>query len=294
MTFWDPARYGDRRPLLMARSKIKSSVRRWFERQGYVEVDPACLQNSPGGEVHLHAFATQWRNEAGAARDLYLHTSPEFAMKKLLAAGEPKMFAFSPCFRNREQAGALHAPEFTMLEWYEAGADYRAVMDQCATIVANAARAIGVRHFTYRERTIAARAAPEFVTVAAAFQALAQIDLMATISPLGSTDRVGLAAQAEAAGVRVAPEDNWSDLFSRILVERVEPHLGRGRPTVLYEYPIAEAALARPCAHDPRLAERFELYVCGVELANGFGELIDAEEQRRRFQFAMEIGRAHV
>jgi lysyl-tRNA synthetase class 2 len=287
MTFWDPALYADRRPLLMARNRIKAALRRWFERQGFVEVDAACLQVSPGNEIHLHAFATQLRDEAGGARPLYLHTSPEFAMKKLLAAGEPKIFTFSPAFRNRERAAALHAPEFTMLEWYEAGADYSVTMDQCAAILANTARVVGSPRWTFRERSMSPRAAPEQVTVAAAFQLLAKIDLLATISPLGSSDRDALAAQAQAIGVRVGAHDTWSDLFSRVLVERIEPNLGHSRATILHEYPLPEAALARACAHDPRVAERFEIYACGVELANGFGELTDPGEQRRRFEAAM-------
>jgi lysyl-tRNA synthetase class 2 len=174
-----------------------------------------------------------------------------------------------------------------MLEWYEADVDYRAVMDQCASILAIAARVARRSRWRYRDRDMKPSAGPDYVTVADAFQALAGIDVLATVSPRGSTDRDGLAAGMGRAGLRVAPGESWSDLFSRILVERVEPALGRGRATILYEYPAPEAALARVCAHDPRVAERFELYACGVELANGFGELTDPVEQRRRFEAAM-------
>jgi lysyl-tRNA synthetase class 2 len=269
------------------RNRIKAAIRRWFERQGYVEVEPGCLQISPGNETHLHAFATEWRDDAGGRRPLYLHTSPEFAMKKLLSAGEEKIFAFTPAFRNRECDSALHAPEFTMPEWYQTGVDYRVTMEQCAAIVAIAARVAARRTWSFKDRVAQPCAAPDFVTVADAFATSAGVDLLATIAARGSTDRDALAAQAKGAGVRVSDADNWSDLFSRILVERVEPRLGAPRPTVLYEYPAPEAALARVCAHDPRVAERFEIYVCGVELANGFGELTDAVEQRRRFEAAM-------
>lgn len=285
--WWDKQRHADRRPALIGRGKIKAAIRRWFERQGYVEVEPGCLVVSPGNETHLHAFKTEARDEGGARTPLYLPTSPEFAMKKLLAAGEEKIFAFTPAFRNREQASALHAREFTMLEWYEAGADYRTTMDQCAAILGLAARAVGNRRWTFRDRTCQANAMADYVTVADAFAALAKIDLLGTISKKGSTDRDGLAAQAKAIGVRVGAKDTWSDTFSAILVERIEPHLGIERPTILYEYPAPEAALARVDAQDKRVAERFELYVCGVELANGFGELTDAREQRRRFEYAM-------
>ena len=286
MTFWERDRHADRAPLLAARGRIKKALRRWFERQGFVEVEPACLQVSPGNETHIHAFATEWRDEAGSTRPLYLHTSPEFAMKKLLAAGEPKIFAFSPSFRNREQASVLHAPEFTMLEWYEAGVGYEVTMDQCGAILTNTARALGSARWTFRGRNMSARADVERVKVADAFRAV-RIDLLGTISAMGSTNRDALAAQAGGIGVRVGASDTWSDLFSRILVERIEPLLGKTRATILYEYPLPEAALARACAHDPRLAERFELYGCGVELANGFGELTDAVEQRKRFEIAM-------
>jgi lysyl-tRNA synthetase class 2 len=285
--WWDRQRHADRRPALIGRGKIKAAIRRWFERQGFVEVEPGCLVLSPGNETHLHAFKTEARDEAGARRPLYLHTSPEFAMKKLLAAGEEKIFAFSPAFRNREQASSLHAPEFTMLEWYQAGVDYAVTMDHCVALLALTARTIGNRRWTFRDRTVQAGARPDYVTVADAFAALAQVDLLATISKKGSTDRDGLAAQAKAIGVRVGAKDSWSDLFSRILVERIEPHLGMERPTLLYEYPAPEAALARLDPKDRRVADRFELYVCGVELANGFGELTDAKEQRRRFEYAM-------
>ena len=123
--------------------------------------------------------------------------------------------------------------------------------------------------------------------MAHAFQRYAGVDLLATVGADGETDRARLADAASAEGVRVAADDSWSDVFSRVLVERIEPRLGEGRPTILYEYPLAEAALARPCPDDRRVAERFELYACGVELANGFGELTDPVEQRRRFEADM-------
>jgi lysyl-tRNA synthetase class 2 len=131
------------------------------------------------------------------------------------------------------------------------------------------------------------------VTVAEAFERHAGIDLHATVSGC-ETDRDALAAAAQAQGLRVADDDTWADVFSRVISERVEPNLGIGRATVLDEYPVSEAALARPAAHDPRVAERFELYVCGVELANAFGELTDPAEQRRRFTAEMaEKARVH-
>jgi lysyl-tRNA synthetase class 2 len=261
-------------------------VRGWFEGQGFSEVETPALQVSPGNEAHLHAFATEAIGNSGARTPLFQHTSPEFTAKKLLASGERRIFEMARVWRNRER-GPLHHPEFTMLEWYRAEEPYEAVMADCAALLALAARAAGARVLSFRGLTVDPEAAPHRMTVAEAFAEFAGVDLMATIDRDAHTDRDALAAAAAARGIRVAPDDSWADVFSRILVEKVEPHLGRGRATILYEYPSAEAALARRAAHDPRVAERFELYACGVELANCFGELTDPVEQRRRFEAEM-------
>jgi lysyl-tRNA synthetase class 2 len=290
--WWAPHVHADRRPFLTARGRMTAALRRFFADADFVEVEAAILQVSPGNEAHLHAFSTALEGPDGTRMPLYLHTSPEFACKKLLAAGEGKIFDFAKVFRNRER-GALHHPEFTLLEWYRASEPYEALMQDCATVLATCAEAVGTRNLTFRGRICDPFAAPERLTVAEAFARFAAIDLLATVTP-AATDRDGLAAAASAAGIRVAADDGWSDIVSRVLVERIEPKLGIGRPTILYEYPVAEAALARPAAHDPRVAERFELYACGVELANAFGELTDAAEQRRRFESEMaEKQRVH-
>jgi lysyl-tRNA synthetase class 2 len=282
--WWTPKTHADRRPVLLARGRIQAACRTYLAADGFTEVDPAALQTSPGNETHLHAFATQAIGNDGCARPMYLHTSPEFAMKKLLAAGETRIHAFAHVWRNRER-GALHSPEFTMLEWYRVGQDYTTLMDDCTAFLRAAAQVAGSTLLRHKDRTCDPFAAPERVSVAAAMQR-AGIDLLATLNR-PSPNRDALAAQAQAIGLRVAPDDTWSDVFSRILSDRVEPHLGHGRPTILDRYPVAEAALARPCADDPREAERFEMYACGVELANGFGELTDPVEQRHRFQADM-------
>jgi lysyl-tRNA synthetase class 2 len=268
-------------------------VRRWFEARDFTEVEAAALQVSPGNEAHLHAFATEAIGPDGTRAPLYLHTSPEFACKKLLAAGERRIFDLARVWRNRER-GPLHHPEFTLLEWYRAEEPYAALIEDCAALLALAAEAAGSRVLTFRGREADPFAAPERLAVAEAFDHFAAIDLLATVQADGATDRDGLAAAARGAGVRVADDDTWADVFSRVLVERIEPNLGLGRATILYEYPVAEAALARPKPGDPRVAERFELYACGVELANAFGELTDAGEQRRRFEAEMaEKARVH-
>lgn len=285
--WWDPARHADRRPLLLTRNRVQQALRGWLAEEGFTEVDPAALQTSPGNETHLHAFATQAIGNDGQARPMYLHTSPEFAMKKLLAAGETRIAAFAHVWRNRE-SGRLHSPEFTLLEWYRAGADYTVLMDDCAAVLRRAAKAAGTRVLRFGDAICDPFAVPERLGVVEAFQRHARIDLLATMDASGRPNTAALAAQLRAVGLRVGEDDTWSDLLSRVLVARVEPHLGHGRATILDRYPLAEAALARPCPDDPRLAERFELYACGVELANGFGELTDPIEQRRRFTADME------
>jgi len=283
--WWSPLRHADRQPFLMARSAITRAVRAWFDEQGFIEVETRILQVSPGNETHLHAPRTELLGVDGGRAIRYLRTSPEFAAKKLLAAGERKIFEFARVFRDRER-GDLHLPEFTMLEWYRANASYDAIMADSVVVIAHAAQATGIGQFAFRGRSADPFAEPELLTVAAAFERFAGIDLLATISG-GEGDRAALAAAA-GQRVRITEDDTWSDIFSKVLVEHVEPELGQGRLTVLFEYPAPEAALARAKPADPRVAERFEIYACGVELANGFGELTDAAEQRRRFAAAMD------
>ena len=282
--WWDRDVYADRRPFLLARGRIMSALREWFRRRGFLEVETPALQISPGNETHLHAFATELVAPGGARTPRHLHTSPEFTCKKLLAAGEPRIFTFARVFRNAER-GALHHPEFTMLEWYRANEPYAALMDDCTGILVEAAKAAGCRALQWRNRTADLYAEPRLITVAKAFEEFAGIDLLATLTG-AEPDRAALAAAARTANVQIAGDDTWSDIFSRVLVERIEPQLGLGAPTLLDQYPMPEAALARATV-DPRVAQRFELYACGVELANGYGELNDAAEQRRRFAAAM-------
>jgi lysyl-tRNA synthetase class 2 len=286
MSWWDAQSHADRRPLLMLRGRIKTRLSTYFAAQGFTEVECAILQISPGNEAHLHAFATEAQLLDGSRQPLYLHTSPEFAAKKLLSAGEEKIFEFARVFRNRER-GRLHAPEFTMLEWYRARADYRDVIADGLVLLKLATQEAG-KPLTYLDRSCDAEGQAEWLTVADAFRIHAGVELLDTLSPQGVGNRDMLATRAKRAGFAIADHDGWSDIFSKLLAVSVEPRLGLGKPTVLYDYPRAEAALARPKREDPRLAERFELYACGVELANGFGELTDVEEQRARFVAEMD------
>ncbi|WP_448949934.1 EF-P lysine aminoacylase EpmA [Labrys neptuniae] len=285
--WWRPSAHQDRRPFLIGRNRLLTALRAFFAGEDFTEVDTSILQVSPGNETHLHAFATDLIDADLSVHRFYLHTSPEFACKKLLAAGEERLFTFTKVFRNRERT-ATHSPEFTMLEWYRSGQSYERLMDDCACLLALAAETGGLERFSYRGVETDPFAEPERLSVADAFERFAGIDLLATLAPDGASNRDALAAAAHGAGLRVAEDDSWADIYSGVLVQMIEPHLGQGRATILYEYPSVEAALARRTAHDPRVSERFELYACGVELANAFGELTDPDEQRRRFLMEMD------
>lgn len=284
--WWTPHVHADRRPALLARARLTAALRGWFAARDFLEVETAALQVSPGNEAHLHAFQTGLIGPDGAQTPRYLRTSPEFACKKLLAAGETRIFEFAKAFRNRERS-ALHHPEFTLVEWYRAGESYEILMADCAAILAETARVTGIQQFVFRGRTADPLKEPERLSVADAFTRYAGIDLTAALTEDGEGDRNALAAAARQAGIRLAEDDTFGDIFSRVLVEKIEPELGNGRATILDAYPAGQAALARRNPADPRFAERFELYVCGVELANAFGELTDPAEQRVRLEAEM-------
>jgi lysyl-tRNA synthetase class 2 len=284
--WWSPQVHADRRPILLARGRIEARVRAYLADNDFLLVDPPGLQRSPGNETHLHAFGTVMIGNDGAGSLMYLHTSPEFTMKKLLAAGETRIASLQHVWRNRERS-ALHHPEFTMLEWYRAGEPYDAVIADCVALLRIAAETTEVKALRFKGRECDPFAVPERIGVVEAFVRHARIDLLATMDAEGVPDGEKLAEQMLALDMAVPDDRSWSYLFSLILTDKVEPNLGAGRITVLDRYPAAEAALARRTADDRRLAERFELYACGVELANGFGELTDADEQRRRFASEM-------
>lgn len=273
-----------RLPWLAARARILSALRRTLDARGMMEVHTPALQVSPCMEPHLQVFATEWVGaRPGDRQPLFLHTSPELAMKRLLAAGSGPIWQLGPVWRNGE-LGDRHSPEFLMLEWYRPGAPYLALVEDIAALLAAALAAAERPRFTYGDLSAGLEDGIEILTVAEAFDRYTGIDLLATLDDRAAPSAAPLAAAARAAGLHVAADDGWEDVFFRIMMHRIEPQLGIGRPTVLTDYPVHMAALARPCPADPRLAERFEVYVCGVELANAFGELTDAAEQRRRFE----------
>jgi lysyl-tRNA synthetase class 2 len=284
LQWWRPERFAARREKLERRARMVSAVRGFFAARGFVEVDTPALQVSPGLEPHLRAFATEFHDpdQALPARR-YLHTSPEYAMKKLLVAGLPRIWQLAHVFRDGEKS-PTHHPEFTMLEWYRSGACWRDLAEECRALVAACQRAAGAAHLAWRGRRADAGGEWQYLSVAEAFQRFCGIDLLATAPDPLSPRLELLAAAAAAIGIAPHPGDDWEALYFRIFLERIEPHLGIGVPTVLYDYPLSMAALARRNPADPRLAERFEVYVCGLELANAFGELTDADEQRARFR----------
>ena len=276
--WWSPETFAKRQPFLEARSRVLRATREVFASRGFIEVETPALQKSPGLEPHLRAFATMLEAPGEAPAPYFLHTSPEFAMKKLLVAGMPRIFQLAHCFRNAER-GAAHSPEFSMLEWYRAAASYLDLIADCEALL----RATGARLFTWHGLVCDPHAAWERLTAAQAFTRFCGIDILATAPDPAAPNLELLAQAARPLGIAPHQGDDWEDLFFRIFLAEIEPKLGIGAPTVLYDYPIAMAALARAKPDDPRLCERFELYCCGLELANAFGELTDAGEQRRRF-----------
>jgi len=288
LPWWHPDSFAKRLPYLEKRARIVDGFRSWFSAAGFLEVDTPALQVSPGLEPHLIAFVTELVRPEGERLQRYLHTSPEFTMKKLLVAGLPKIFQMGHVFRNGERAGR-HSPEFTMLEWYRANDGYRTLMADCEALVRLAATIAGTTMLKWQGHEADPFQPFEVLSVPDAFQRYCGIDLLATAPDPLAPDLGLLASAADPLGIRPHDGDSWEDLFFRIMLDRIEPHLGVGRPTFLADYPVSMAGLARPKPEDPRLAERFELYACGVELANAFGELTDPVTQRQRFMADMDL-----
>ena len=266
---WHPEYLAARRPFLHRRSLLAAGTRAFFNARGYTEAETRYAVAAPGEEVHLRAFRTEHEFPDSRTETLWLHTSPEFAMKKLLAGGAGPIFQLARVWRNGEGSD-LHAPEFTMLEWYRPGADLSALIAETADFL----RAVLPPVVTCRGVTTDITST-ERLRVADAFARYVGADVLET-----ADDASALAA---AAGTRLRESETWEDLFFRLLLERVEPQLGRAHPSFLTHWPAEQAALARRDPSDPRVAERFELFVCGIELANAFVELTDPTEQRARF-----------
>lgn len=259
------------------------AIRAYFDAQGFDEVETPILQVCPVIDTHIRAFATELRGVNGEIeKNMYLHTSPEFAMKKLLVGGMNKIYQICHVFRNAE-GSKRHSPEFTMIEWYRTQADYNDIMADCVGMLRACANAAQIQEFKYKNYRCNPFEEWERLTVAEAFSRYADIDLISLLD-----DRDGLQKAVQDLGLHTAEDDGWDDLFFRVMDAKIEPLLGMGVPTFLCDYPIAMASLSKPKADDPRFAERFELYVCGIELANAFSELTDAEEQVKRYHIEMD------
>ena len=238
---------------LHERAKLIQCIRLFFINNDFLEVETSLRIPSPAPEEHIEAITSG---------DWFLQTSPELCMKRLLAAGYPRIFQISKCFRAAER-GRKHLPEFTMLEWYAAGFDYHQLMDQCEALLIAAFKDRGRNQdVVWQNKKINIASPWEKITVADAFFRYAPITLNEALV---------------------------QDKFDEIMVESIEPRLGLERPTFIYDYPAKLAALAKIKMNDPTVAERFELYIGGLELANGFSELADASEQRQRFEEALKL-----
>jgi lysyl-tRNA synthetase class 2 len=271
MPAWSPEALAARLPFLEARARLAAGARAFLAARGYREVETPCLVPAPGMEVHLRGFRTAFAPHLGqgAPRALWLRTSPELALKRLLVAGAGPVFELARVWRNGE-IGTRHAPEFTMLEWYRPGATLDALMEETEALL----RALCPPRVAHAGVETDLSLPFARITCAEAFARWCGLDLLASIRPEGTGDAAALGAR---------PGESWEDAFFRLLLDHVEPRLGRERGCFLTHWPAPQAALARRDPDDPRVALRFELFVAGVELANAFDELTDPAEQRARF-----------
>jgi lysyl-tRNA synthetase class 2 len=284
-----------RLPNLKVRGKAKRALSAWFDDQGFIEVETPALQILPGMEAHLAAFRTHLvpAGHYGIAKaqttPLYLHTSPEVTMKKLLAGGMQKIWQLCPVYRNAE-GSSLHSPEFQMLEWYRTYSGYQQLIFDSHSMFQTIAEACEVDILKNGERSCSIETPFTILTVEQAFEAFCRHNLTATLSenPL-DPPAAPLREAASRLGIYTAQDDRFDDIFFRLMETCIEPRLGENAVCALVDYPISMAALARPKPDDPLWAERVELYACGIELANGFGELTDPIEQRRRFKTEMDL-----
>lgn len=275
-------------PFLLMRNKIINAIKKFFSTESFTEVDTPILQYCPGMEVHLTAFETKFLDITGTnPKTLYLHTSPEFAMKKLLSFGMENIYQFTHTFRN-EIVSPTHYPEFTMLEWYRLHYDYTKLMNDCEEILKSALSSIGKEFFEHNGKKCSPFNGMEKLTVKEAFEKFCHFDILATIDNPENPSKHLLEEKAKSLNINVSQIDTWDDIYEKLMFEYIEPNLGCEKPTILYEYPIHQAALSKAKDTNKNIAERFELYVCGVELANAFTELTDAKIQRARFEHDMQ------
>ena len=282
--WWKSSEFSKKREFLDKRSKLNALIRNFFDSRGFLEVETPVLQVCPGMEVHIKVLETEIEGAFGGKETLYLHTSPEFSMKKLLAAGMDKIYQMTPVFRNSEFSPRHHV-EFRMLEWYRAHSDYRDLMDDCEALL-NACAPLcsnGLMH--HAGMTVDPKAKVKRTSIAELFSEYADIDLSWVMGdePSFEPEPKKFKDEALRIGIKTTDEDRFEDVFFRIYLEKIESNIGKNEAEIVYDYPLCMAALSRPKPEDKRFAERFELYACGLELANAFSELVDVKEQRERF-----------
>ncbi len=264
---------------LLLRARIIQGIRQFFIDQGFVEIETPYLVSSPGMEPHLAALEVFCTRPNGQKLRRYLHTSPEYAMKKLLGEGWDKIFQICRVFRD-EEISTTHQIEFTMLEWYRTHADYFQIMADCEHLINFLSQNIlGQNYLSYQGVPIDLTPPFQRLRVAEAMRTYGQVD----IEKNRDVDSLLGEALSKGYSFNALKAYSYDELFFKIFLSKVEPNLGFPKPTFLYEYPASMAALARLKPENPLWAERFELYIAGVELANAFSELTDPEEQRQRF-----------
>lgn len=273
----------------LMREKVIDAIRSYFKGKDFREVETPLLVKAPGMEPYLEIFETSLMNHNGELHRAFLTTSPEYAMKKLLVAGMPKIFQVCKAFRNGEDLrSTTHNPEFTILEWYETGVTYFDLMDECEELLRYMYDFVGGNVLNQSERWLEYQGNKmnlslpwERISVAEAFKKYCDIGIDELL------DESALLEVARNKGYDVAGA-NWEQVYNQIFLNEIEPHFGWERPTILYEYPASQAALSRKKKEDPRFAERFEFYIFGKEIGNAFGELNDASEQESRLKLEYE------
>ncbi len=276
---------------LRLRSQVIRAMRAFFDKQEFVEIHTPRLVGLPGQEPYLEPFWTEVVEASGARHPAALITSPEYVMKRLLAEGFENIYDLGPCFRNHEPWDGSHDPEFLLLEWYRRSADLEDILRDTEAMIRSVVREVGQEEAPAWKQALAEPF--RVLTVRDAMRLYAKVDLDAVLG-----DRAAIARLVGEHGQSVDASDTWDDLFFKIFLSEVEPHLGWNadhstwQPTFLTEYPVSMAALAQKNAHDSRYADRAELYIGDLELANGFAELCDADEQRARFLEEQELRRS--
>lgn len=260
------------------RCQIIRLIREWFWARDFIETQTPLALRFPGQEPYLNPIPVKFVEPSGQTSAFYLHTSPEYSLKKLLAAGFSKIFEITKTFRNNEDFRGLHSPEFTIMEWYRAPGRYQDFMDDLENLFKFIGQKLGIETVSYRGRSVGIMPAWERATMRAVWQKYLGVNLDDLLA------RADIKKYAENLGFAVAAEDAYEDIFFKIFLNKIEPQLGQERPIFIYDYPAILTSLSRPCPADPRYAERAELYIAGLELCNGFGELTDPIAQKQQLE----------